>query len=143
MTWLRLGWRRRRPPLKNNGKLYKLTAICPREDTDAVLAALEEGHGASKVMRTRSVAGDTEVDVITAYVQRRSSDAVLGRLRRLRRWESGDITLIDVAMIGTGELDVDDVPEKEEGDDDELAWDIIVARAVNESRLTQDVLRDI
>jgi hypothetical protein len=90
--------------------MYKLTAICPTEDTDAVLAALQEARGVSKVMRTRSVAGDTEVDVITAYVQRRSSDVVLQRLRRQRCWESGDITLIDVTTIGTGELDIDDTP---------------------------------
>jgi uncharacterized hydrophobic protein (TIGR00271 family) len=116
--------------------MYKLTAICPTEDSRAAVAALREQRGVSKVVRTRSIAGDTEVDVITAYVHRRSSDAALQSLRRLRRWESGDITLIDVAMVGTGELDIDDVSEKEDDDGDGLAWDIIVARAVDESRLT-------
>jgi hypothetical protein len=59
--------------------MYKLTAICPTDDARAVVAALQEEHGASNVMRTRSVGG-TEVEMIDAHV-RSGSHAPPARLR--------------------------------------------------------------
>lgn len=89
--------------------MYRLTAFCPTGDSRAVVAALHGERGVSKVLLTRSSALDTEIDVVTAHVHRLSSDAVLQRLHQLRRWETRDITLTELAMIGAGEREFDDL----------------------------------
>ena len=84
--------------------MYKLTAICPTEESDAVITALEADSGASHVVCIRSAAADGKGDVINAYLQKDASDGILRRLRRLRRWQPGDLALINLALVNLFDL---------------------------------------
>jgi uncharacterized hydrophobic protein (TIGR00271 family) len=122
--------------------MYKLTAICPKEDTDAVVTALKADSGASHVVCIPSAATDGKGDVINAYLQKDASDGILRGLRRLRRWQPGDLALIDLALVNLelvsrAQLADGNAPEKTAaGDDDELAWDMILSRAVDETKMS-------
>jgi uncharacterized hydrophobic protein (TIGR00271 family) len=108
--------------------MLRLTALCPPDQTEAVVALLQEQPDTENVLCMRGVEVESGHDMVTAFVPRGSIDAVLARLRALRRWRGGELTL----------LDVDLVVREDEGDEEEtIGWERILDRARGETRLSR------
>lgn len=115
--------------------MYQLTAICTPDQTDTVLKLLQATPQIENVICQYGVEVRSGKDVVTAFVHREAADEVLARLRRIRSWQRGELYLndIDLALSGEGELDSSDDSEEE---DDTLSWEVILARARGEGRMT-------
>ena len=79
--------------------MLKLTAFCPMDPTEAVVAALREQSGVKNVFRLPAADVEAGRDVVMAYVPSEAVDAVLGRLRALREWQVGDLSFINVDLV--------------------------------------------
>jgi len=66
--------------------VLRLTALCPPDQTEAVVAALREAPDTETVLCVCGVEVETGHDMVTAFIPRGSIAVVLGCLRALRRW---------------------------------------------------------
>jgi uncharacterized hydrophobic protein (TIGR00271 family) len=98
--------------------MLRLTALCPPDQTEAIVAALQEQPDTQNVLCMRGVEVESGHDMVTAFVPRGAIDVVLERLRALRRWGAGELTLLDVDLVAIG-------------------WERILDRAQGEARLTR------
>ena len=79
--------------------VLKLTAFCPTDQSDALVAALQQEPLVGNVARLPAVEVETKKDMVTAFLHDRAADSVLARLRALCDWEAGELSLITVDMI--------------------------------------------
>jgi uncharacterized hydrophobic protein (TIGR00271 family) len=109
--------------------MLRLTALCPPDQTEAIVAALQEQPDTQNVLCMRGVEVESGHDMVTAFVPRGAIDVVLERLRALRRWGAGELTLLDVDLV---------VREDDDGGEEEtIGWERILDRAQGEARLTR------
>jgi uncharacterized hydrophobic protein (TIGR00271 family) len=109
--------------------MLRLTALCPPDQTEAVVALLQEQPDTENVLCMRGVEVESGYDMVTAFVPRGAIDVVLARLRSLRRWGAGELTLLDVDLV---------VREDDDGDEEEtIGWERILDRARGETRLSR------
>ena len=64
--------------------MYRLTAVSPPDMTERVLALLQEEPDINQIATTPANVGDTNKDIVTAFVRRQAIDIVVERLRTLR-----------------------------------------------------------
>lgn len=117
--------------------MYKLTAICPTDISDDVISVLREEPDARSVFRMTTTVDDDKKDVVTAYVQRGATDLVIEHLRKLRQWDAGELSFIELDMAvrrDLGKLDAGE--EDDDGEEDTLGWEMILDLAHAEARLT-------
>ena len=120
--------------------MLKLTAFCPDDESDRVVYALQQEPLVSNVVRLAAVETVASKDMVTAFLHDRASDTVLARLRTLRAWEAGELSLIAVDMVvrhDLAQLDADEGPGDEEGT---IGWEMILVRAQQEARLSWQYL---
>jgi uncharacterized hydrophobic protein (TIGR00271 family) len=116
--------------------MLKLTAFCPTDQADAVVAALQKEPLVSNVVRLPAVEVEAKKDLVTAFLHDRAADAVLAQLRTLRDWEAGELSLITVDLVvrhNLAQLDAAEGPEDEGGT---IGWEMILVRAQEEARLS-------
>lgn len=115
--------------------MHKLSAICPTDKTDAVVSSLQEMPAVDSVICMRGVEIGGR-DVVTAYVHREAADEVLKRLRAFHAWGRGELFIINVDLVVRGESEFVDTAEEEPEEEDTMAWELILARARGEGRLS-------
>lgn len=109
--------------------MLRLTALCPPDQTESVVAVLQGQPDTKNVLCMRGVEVGSGHDMVTAFVPRGAIDVVLERLRALRRWAAGELTLLDVDLV---------VREDDDGDEEQtLGWEMMLDRAQGEARLTR------
>jgi len=73
--------------------------------------------------------------MVSALVGREAADEVLAQLRTHLRWQHGEVSLVDVDLAVSGESEFSDTLE-DDPEQDTLGWELILARARGEGRLT-------
>jgi uncharacterized hydrophobic protein (TIGR00271 family) len=116
--------------------MYKLTAISPPEKTEGVVRLLRDEPDVSNVLDMPAKSGDAHKDIVTALVRREGIDIVLERLRTIRKWESGELSFIEVDYAARRDLERLDFDEDQDEGEDIIGWEIILEKAHAESRLT-------
>lgn len=115
--------------------MHRLTIISPTEKTDAVVSMLQEAPHVDHVVCMRGVEVGSGSDMVSALVGREAADEVLAQLRTHLRWQHGEVSLVDVDLAVSGESEFSDTLE-DEPEQDTLGWELILARARGEGRLT-------
>ena len=116
--------------------MYKLTAICPPDKTEAILAVLKDDPQVSNVLSTRAVDAESDKDIVTGFIRRESIDVILENLRSIRQWEAGELSFIEVDFAVRRDLERLEVDEQEEEGEDIIGWEVILELARSESRLS-------
>lgn len=111
--------------------MLHLRVVCPPDRVDTVTAALNDEVGAVALTKTPSSDGT----IVTADIARECADDLLDRLRELRVFDVGMVTLapLDTALGRLAEQAEDDAPG--EGAD-AVIWDDLAARTGEDSVLT-------
>ena len=116
--------------------MLKLTALCPPDQTSAVVAALGEQPKARNVIRLPAAEVETGKDVVMAFVQADAADTVLAHLRAIRDWQAGELSFIHVDMVVRHDLAQLDAPADGEEEGGTIGWEMILMRAQEETRLS-------
>jgi uncharacterized hydrophobic protein (TIGR00271 family) len=115
--------------------MFKLTAICPPDQTSAVVAALGQQPEARNVIRLPAAEVETGKDVVMAFLHDDAADAVFGHLRAIRDWQAGELSIIHVDMVVRHDLAQLDADSGEE-EGGTIGWEMILVRAHEEARLS-------
>lgn len=119
--------------------MHRLTIICPTDKTDAVVALLQEAPRVNHIVCMRNVEVGSGSDMVTALVDRGAADEVLAQLRQHLHWRRGEVSLVDVDLVVRSESELAD-PREEAVEADTLSWEMILARARGQGRLTSPYL---
>jgi hypothetical protein len=98
--------------------MLKLTAFCPPDQSEAVVATLHDHPRVRNVVRLPAVEVDTGRDVLTAFLSDEAADDVPARLRALQDWEAGDLSLMDVDLFVRHDLAQLDAEARDEDEGD-------------------------
>jgi uncharacterized hydrophobic protein (TIGR00271 family) len=120
--------------------MLKLTAFCPTDQSDAVVATLHDHPRVRNVVRLPAVEVDTGRDVVTAFLPDDRADDVLASLRALQDWEAGDLSLMNVDLIVRHDLAQLDAETGDEDGGGTIGWEMILVRAQAEARLSRQYL---
>ena len=120
--------------------MQKLTAFCPAENTDEVVAALQQEPLVSNVVCLPAVEVEASKDLVMAFLHDRAVDAVLAQLRTLRDWEAGALSLITVDMIVRHDLAQVEAAGGPGDEGDIIGWEMVLVRAQQEARLSRQYL---
>lgn len=114
--------------------MLHLRALCPPEQTDAVLDVLRGHRGVTHIVVLRGVAVQPEGDVVEATVAREAADEVVEQICALGVDHSGGVTLeqLDTALSDSADEARVAAPGEEA---DAVVWQELVARTGEESRL--------
>ncbi len=115
--------------------MHRLTIISPADKTDDVVGLLQETPKVDHVVCMRGVEIESGNDMVLALVDREAADEVLRKLRTLLHWQRGDVSLVDVGLAVRGESELLDTLE-EDTEQDILSWEMVLARARGQGRLT-------
>ncbi|MGS2805152.1 DUF389 domain-containing protein [Nocardia sp. MW-W600-9] len=114
--------------------MLHLRVISPPEQTDAVLAVLEDDPGVTHVTLARGSAVAPVGDLVQADVAREAANAVLADIKKLGIVHTGGITLdpVETVLSDAAEVAVHEAP----GDpDDAVVWEQLQAETHEESSL--------
>ncbi|QCQ90914.1 DUF389 domain-containing protein [Rhodococcus sp. SGAir0479] len=114
--------------------MLHLRVICPEEDTDEILALLEEEPGATHITVARGSAVEPAGDVVQADIARESANEVLDQLHELRIEFRGAITLVPIETVLSEAAR--GAERAAPGDpDDSVVWEELISRTREESTL--------
>lgn len=115
--------------------MHRLTINSPTDKTDDVVALLQEAPKVNHVVCIRGVEVESGNDMVSALVDREVADEVLSQLRTHLHWQHGEVSLVKVDLAVRGESELSDTVE-EDPEQDILSWELILARARGQGRLT-------
>jgi uncharacterized hydrophobic protein (TIGR00271 family) len=119
--------------------MLKLTAYCPADKAQAVIAFLREEPRVRNVTHMQGVEVSSGGDVVMAFLPNDIADGLLDRLRTLRHWAPGELSFMKVDLFvrspagGVGAAEGDE-------EADTISREMIMARARDEARLTRQYL---
>ena len=116
--------------------MLRVTAFCPTDQAEAVIALLREEPQVRKVIRMPGVHVSDGGDVVMAFLPSEASAAVLERLRALRHWEPGDLSFINVDLFMGHDGVVDTAGDDEGEAEGTIGQEMILARSHKEARLS-------
>jgi uncharacterized hydrophobic protein (TIGR00271 family) len=120
--------------------MFKLTVFCPADQTDAVVDTLRVEPSVRNVLMLAEADVVDGRDVVVAYLHQEARDAVLARLRTLRTWEAGDLSVINVDLVVRHDLAQLDAAEGDEDESGTIGWELMLVRAHEEARLSWQYL---
>ena len=115
--------------------MHRITIISPPHKTDAVISLLQETPHVDQVVCMKGVEVGSGSDMVSALVGREAADEVLAQLRTHLQWQHGDVSLVDVDLALSGEREFSDTLEADL-EQDTLGWELILARARGQGRIT-------